>query len=280
MKITFIGHVSKDINIFKSKKQIIPGGGVYYGAFVSKSFSVETSVYTKLAEGDKELFKDMEEYGIEVIYFPSKTTTTIQNIYPTDNPDDRVSKMIERAEPFNEEELTGIRGADIIHISGLWHGEISEVFIEKLRKKADILGLDAQGFLRNVDSDGNMVYKDWEYKERYLPLIDVFKVDSRESEVLTGIKDHYRAIEEISKWGPREILLTYRDGIILWAQGEIFEEKFGGWTLEGRTGRGDTCMAGYLIHRHLGYKSALKKTAEITTEKMKSPGPYKKRGVI
>ncbi|MGC8971799.1 MAG: PfkB family carbohydrate kinase [bacterium] len=280
MKIVFIGHVSKDINILKSKEQIIPGGGVYYGAFVAKSFLAETLVYTKLAKDDRELFNDMKDYGIEVIYFPSNTTTTIQNIYPTDNPDDRVSKIIEKAEPFTEKDIDEIEEADIIHISGLWHGEISETFIEKLRKKTDTLGLDAQGFLRDVDIEGNMVYKDWEYKERYLPLIDVFKVDSRESEILTGIKDCYKAIEKISEWGPKEILLTYREGIILWVQGKVFEEKFGGWTLEGRTGRGDTCMAGYLIHRYLGYKSALKKTAEIATEKMKSPGPYKGKGVI
>lgn len=278
MRVVFIGHLSKDINILRSKEQTIPGGGVYYGAFVAKSFSNETTVYTKLAEEDKRLFKDMEDYGIDVIWFPSRTTTTIQNIYPTDNPDDRRSKMIERAEPFTDREIDSIEDADIIHISGLWHGEILESFIEKLRRKTDILGLDAQGFLRNIDSEGNMVYRDWEYKREYLPLIDVFKVDSREAEVLTGIRDLYKALDEISKWGSREVLLTYRDGVVLWTQGKIYEEKFGGWTLEGRTGRGDTCMAGYLVHRHLGNETALKRTAEITTEKMKNPGPYRKKG--
>ena len=278
MAIVFIGHLSKDINVFKDREQIIPGGGVYYGAFVAKSFFPEVLVYTKLNDVDRELFRDMEDYGIDVIYLPSRTTTTIKNIYPTDNPDDRMSRMIERAEPFMEEEINKVGYANIIHISGLSNGEIPERFIEELRKKAEVLGLDAQGFLRNVDSEGNMVYRDWEYKEKYLPLIDVFKVDSRESEILTGIKDLNSALKKIAEWGPREILLTYRDGIILWTKGRTFEEKFGGWTLEGRTGRGDTCMAGYLVHRHLGYESALKKTAEIATEKMKSPGPYKRKG--
>ena len=278
MAIVFIGHLSKDINVFKDREQIIPGGGVYYGAFVAKSFFPEVLVYTKLNVTDRELFRDMEDYGIDVIYFSSRTTTTIKNIYPTDNPDDRMSRMIERAEPFMEEEINKIGYADIIHISGLSNGEIPERFIEELRKKAEVLGLDAQGFLRNVDSEGNMAYRDWEYKEKYLPLIDVFKVDSRESEILTGIKDLNSALKKIAEWGPKEILLTYRDGIILWTKGRTFEEKFGGWTLEGRTGRGDTCMAGYLVHRHLGYESALKKTAEIATEKMKSPGPYKRKG--
>lgn len=275
MRITFIGHLSKDINIMKDKEQIIPGGGVYYGAFVARSFGLDTYVYTKLSSQDIDLYEDMKGYGINLVYFPSEATTTIQNIYPTDNPDDRISKMIRKADPFKEEEIKDIERSDIIHISGLWHGEIPEHLIEILRDKTNLLGLDAQGFLRNVDKEGNMVYTDWDDKERYLPLIDVFKVDSREAEVLTGEKDLERAIKRIAQFGPKEILLTYRDGIKLWVQGEILEERFGGWTLEGRTGRGDTCMAGYLVHRHIGYSNALKKTAEIATEKMKRPGPYK-----
>lgn len=276
MKIIFIGHLSKDINIIKDREQIIPGGGVYYGAFVARSFGLETYVYTKLSLQDISLYRDMESYGINLVYFTSDATTTIKNVYPTDNPDDRVSKMIRKADPFREEEIEGIGQSDIIHISGLWHGEIPEHLIEVLRNKTTLLGLDAQGFLRNVDKDGNMVYMDWQDKDRYLPLVDIFKVDSREAEVLTGEKDLEKAIKMIAQFGPREILLTYRDGIKLWVQGEILEERFGGWTLEGRTGRGDTCMAGYLIHRHNGYSNALKMTAEITTEKMKKPGPYRK----
>ncbi|MBP8639163.1 MAG: carbohydrate kinase [Dictyoglomi bacterium] len=276
MRVTFIGHLSKDINIMKDKEQIIPGGGVYYGAFVTRSFGAESYVYTKLSSKDTELFKDMESYGIRLVKFTSKVTTTIQNLYPTDNPDDRISKMVERADPFTDEDIKIIEKSDVLHISGLWHGEIPENLIESLREKTDLLGLDAQGFLRNVDESGDMIYKDWQDKERYLPLIDVFKVDSRESEILTGEKDMEKALGKIARFGPKEIILTYKDGIKLWIQGEILEEKFGGWTLEGRTGRGDTCMAGYLVHRHTGYRNALRKTAEIATKKMKRPGPYRK----
>ena len=105
MRVTFIGHLSKDINIMKDKEQIIPGGGVYYGAFVTRSFGAESYVYTKLASKDTELFKDMESYGIRLVKFTSKVTTTIQNLYPTDNPDDRISKMVERADPFTDEDI-------------------------------------------------------------------------------------------------------------------------------------------------------------------------------
>jgi sugar/nucleoside kinase (ribokinase family) len=273
-KIIFIGHVSKDINIIKNKEQINPGGGVFYGSFVAKSYNMNTYVYTKANLKDRYLFKEMEEYGIKVIWFPSKSTTSIKNIMPSDNPDERVSLIIEKGDPFDFKDIKDIKG-DIIHITPLWHGEIPEELIKEIRKNTKVLGLDAQGFLRNVDEKGSMVYKDWEKKTEFLPLIDVFKVDSREAEILTEEKDFRKALNLISKWGPKEILLTHKDGVMLWVEGEIYEERFGEWTLEGRTGRGDTCMSAYLIHRGLGYETALRKAAEITTEKMKKSSPFK-----
>jgi len=273
-KIIFIGHVSKDINQVKNIIQIIPGGGVYYGSFVAKSFSWETIVLTKGNYNDKELFKDMEEYGIKVIWKSSENTTSIKNIILTDNPDDRFSKIMSRADPFNINDIRNLEG-DIIHISPLWFGEFPDELIEEVRKKAKIIGLDAQGFLRHIDNNGNMIYKDWEEKRKYLPLVDVFKVDAREAEILTEEKDMKRALKIISHYGPHEILLTYRDGIMLFVENNIYEEKFGKWNLEGRTGRGDTALSSYIIHRYLGYEKALLKSALITTEKMQRAGPFK-----
>ena len=273
-KIIFIGHVSKDINQVKNIIQIIPGGGVYYGSFVAKSFSWETIVLTKGNYNDKELFKDMEEYGIKVIWKSSENTTSIKNIILTDNPDDRFSKIMSRADPFNINDIRNLEG-DIIHISPLWFGEFPDELIEEVRKKAKIIGLDAQGFLRHIDNNGNMIYKDWEEKRKYLPLVDVFKVDAREAEILTEEKDMKRALKIISHYGPHEILLTYRDGIMLFVENNIYEEKFEKWNLEGRTGRGDTALSSYIIHRYLGYEKALLKSALITTEKMQRAGPFK-----
>jgi sugar/nucleoside kinase (ribokinase family) len=199
-KIIFKGHVSKDINQVKNIIQIIPGGGVYYGSFVAKSFSWETIVLTKGNYNDKELFKDMEEYGIKVIWKSSENTTSIKNIILTDNPDDRFSKIMSRADPFNINDIRNLEG-DIIHISPLWFGEFPDELIEEVRKKAKIIGLDAQEFLRHIDNNGNMSYKDWEEKRKYLPLVDVFKVDAREAEILTEEKGYEKGIKNyFSLW--------------------------------------------------------------------------------
>ncbi len=272
--ITFIGHVSKDLNVSKGRTEILAGGGVYYGSFAAKSLGEDVTVLTKLNLKDYQLFKDMEDFGIKLIWIESPLTTSIENIYPSDNPDDRISRIVSRADPFTENEIQNVSG--VVHISPLWHGEFPEELIETVRKKAKILSGDAQGFLRNVDNDGNMYYKDWEHKN-LLEVFDVFKVDSKEAKILTGEDDPELSLRKIVEFGVKEVLLTTKEGIYLYKFEKIYFHPFGEWTMEGRTGRGDTAIAAYLALRDKieNIEKLVKRVAEITTLKMKRRGPYR-----
>jgi len=272
--ITFIGHVSKDVNVRKGKETIAPGGGVFYGAFPAKAFVDEVEVVTKGNMDDRPLFSLLEEKGIKLVWLNSPSTTSIKNVYPTDNPDDRESRMISRALPFQKEDIENILSR-VIHVSPLWKGEFPEELFEILRGKCEVLSADAQGFLRNVDDAGNMYYKEWEKARDVLKMIDVFKMDINEAKVLTGEDDPERALRIVHAMGPREVILTYKDGVFLYAGERLYHEPFSGWTIEGRTGRGDTCIATYLAVRETkNLEEALKVSARITSEKMKKPGPY------
>lgn len=279
MSITFIGHVSKDINVFIKngikEKQVIPGGGVFFGAIASAALGEKTTVITKVVENEKNFFNELEKNRIRVKWIFSKANTSIQNTYPTNNPDHRISKMISKADEFTKNDLVNIEDK-IIHISALWHGEFPEELIPFVREKSEILGLDAQGFLRNIDDEGNMNYSDWNMKKLYLPLVDVFKVDIKEAYILTQEKDPIKALKIIKGYGPKEILLTHNKGVLLGVENDIYESFFGEYKIEGRTGRGDTCVAAYLIARSkMDYQEALDFAAKITTEKMQYKGPYK-----
>ena len=274
MSITFIGHVSKDLNVSKGRTEISAGGGVYYGSFAARSLGEDVAVLTKISREDFHLFKDMKDFGIKLIWIESPATTRIENIYPSDNPDDRISRIISRAEPFKENEMQNVSG--VVHISPLWHGEFPEELIEIVRKRAKILSGDAQGFLRNVDNDGNMYYKDWEHKD-LLEVFDVFKMDSKEAKILTGEDDPKLSLRKIVEFGVKEALLTTKDGIYLSKFEKIYFHPFGEWTMEGRTGRGDTAIAAYLALRDKieNIEELVKRVAEITTFKMKRRGPYR-----
>ncbi|NUU98859.1 MULTISPECIES: PfkB family carbohydrate kinase [unclassified Marinitoga] len=280
MSITFIGHVSKDINIVMENSVIknkleIPGGGVFFGSIAAASLNNEVNVITKVSKNDQQLFSDLDKNLIKVKWCYSKTSTSIENVYPSGDPDHRMSRMLSKADSFAVKDFENLND-EIIHISPLWHGEFPEELIPVIRKKAEILGLDAQGFLRNVDENRNMNYSDWEFKLKYLPLVDIFKVDIKEAYILTQENDPIKALKIIKEYGAKEVLLTHNRGIILGVDNKILESSFGKYKIEGRTGRGDTCVAAYLVARKkMDFQNALNYAAEITTKKMQYKGPYK-----
>ncbi|MCD6551445.1 MAG: carbohydrate kinase, partial [Thermotoga sp.] len=171
--ITFIGHVSKDINVVGEKKEVVGGGGVVHGAITSALFGVRTFIVTKCAEEDIPLFSFLKESGVQVKFLDSSSTTSIENVYGS-SPDERESFLVAKADPFTKEDLDVV-STEIVHINPLWYGEFPEELIPVLRERVRFLSADAQGFLR-VEESGKLVYKDWEHKD-YLSYFDLFKVD-------------------------------------------------------------------------------------------------------
>ena len=72
------------------------------------------------------------------------------------------------------------------------------------------------------------------------------------------------------------MLLTHRQGLLAQEGDQVAEAPFGSYPLIGRTGRGDTATAAFLVAREtrdLG--AAVRYAAQVTTAKMQYPGPYK-----
>ena len=102
------------------------------------------------------------------------------------------------------------------------------------------------------------------------------KLDHAEAEVLTGLTDVHAAARQIATYGPREIVLTHNSGVLVYADGQTFEALFTPRSLDGRTGRGDTCFATYLGRRlSAPPEEACRFAAAVTTLKMERPGPFR-----
>lgn len=275
-KITFVGHVSKDINRTSSETVVVPGGGVFYGSIAAQRLGVQSVVVTKVSDQDVSLFKPIEEAGAELIALSSSQTTTIENVYPSDNPDERMSRILHRAAPFEATDLVHVR-TNVVVVSALWYGEFPEELWRQLRQQVDTLVTDAQGFLRNVLEDGRMVYRDWRDKGKYLPLIDVFKVDNNEAYVMTEEKDLERACRVLSKFGVKIVLATHKNGVIAFDGRDSYRANFSEYRMLGRTGRGDTCLASFLAALLTGksLQEAVDLAARITSAKMQYAGPYR-----
>jgi sugar/nucleoside kinase (ribokinase family) len=279
MDILFVGHVCVDKNVVGGQTETLYGGGVVHGAITAQRCGASAAVITKCAEADRPGFAHLVEAGVRVVFLPSAASTSIRNVYPSANPDERQSRLISRADPFREEDLERIAevAAEVVHLNPLWFGEFPMGLVPSLRRRAVMLAGDAQGFLRVAEADGRMVYRDLEDKRAILSQLDLFKVDTKEALLLTGEEDPERAARAVHALGPRLVLLTHQGGVCVFDGQSVCASPFSGWTLEGRTGRGDTCTASFLAARRRGMNlaDATAFAAAVTSAKMQYRGPYR-----
>jgi sugar/nucleoside kinase (ribokinase family) len=275
MKITFIGHVCVDKNVIRGETETLYGGGVIHGSVTAKRLGAQPVVLTKCALDDRANFTSFHEAGIDVRFLPSPSSTSIRNVYPSENPDERQSFLISRAEPFSARDVAEVEKG-VVHLNPLWHGEFPIDLLPDLRRRADLLAGDAQGLLRHAGIDGTMNYRDLDEKRDVLSVFDLFKVDSKEAHILTGRDDVRQAARSVRELGPKTVILTHRGGVCVFDGAEYYESPFTGFSLEGRTGRGDTCTAAFLVAmRRMSLRKATALAAEVTSRKMQYRGPYR-----
>jgi sugar/nucleoside kinase (ribokinase family) len=271
--VVLLGHFAKDKNIVDGKERDVLGGAVYYGAFPLKMMGINVAIVTKLAREDFPELSVFERAGIPVFAREASQTTGIRNVYSTEDPDRRQSYPLGFAGSFSENDFANIQ-AKIIHIGALMKGEVPLKIIEKLSRMAD-LSLDVQGFVR-VKEENRLVLRDWDEKSIILPYITYLKADATEAKVLTGISDLPAAAKSLAKMGSSEVLITHKNGVVLFAKGELYQAPFCPKSLKGRTGRGDTCISTYIAKRlSLPPYKALCFAAALTTLKLEKEGPFR-----
>lgn len=271
--IAVIGHFAKDRLVVRGRTEVSPGGSVYYGTIALRRIGVSAAVITRLALEDFGLLNELREEGVLVFAQPSQETSGIENIYLTADMDRRVCKPLGFAGPFRAEDLPDIE-ASIFLVGPIMAGEVDLPLIREMSRRGRV-ALDAQGFVR-VREDNELVFRDWTEKQEGLSYVEVLKVDTAEAEVLTGRTDRWEALRELAAWGPREIVLTFPEGVLVYAEGAEHQAPFTPGEVRGRTGRGDTCFATYLGRRLVAEpEEACRFAAAVTSLKMERPGPFR-----
>jgi sugar/nucleoside kinase (ribokinase family) len=274
--IVTIGHISDDILNDRGEVSRFIGGAAFFSSFAATLSGAPALVITKLARKDFGLLYDLKEEGIDVITLPSSRTTSIENVFETEDVDQRKVTLHSQAEPFRPEEIPEVK-TQIFQLAGLFYGEIPVEMIGVLARKARV-GLDLQCMLRN-SRGGRFFWDDWPEKREYLPEITYLKADSLESRVITGIEDRREAAKILHDWGAAEVMITHTREVLLYDGKDLHTAPFNPANLSGRTGRGDTCFGAYMARRlHHGIEEALRYAAALTSIKMEHPGPF--RGTI
>ena len=274
--IVIFGNYTKDTIISAAGTRFVDGGGFNYGAHAVACSGLKVAAVTRLAKDDDQVIKSLKSVGVDVYPTFTESSTHMQLEYPTNNVDERVLTCPVSAGTYTIEQFTDLEAKAYLINASIRH-EVPFEIVEYLSKKDGLLVADAQGFLRIVGKDNMLMNAEWPEKLKVLALIDILKADIVEAESLTGEGDLHKAAEILAGWGPKEIVLTHRNGIVVYAEGEFYEATFYPEPLIGRSGRGDTCIASYAAKRLTASPAeATIWSAALTSLKMEAEGPIKK----
>ncbi len=268
-----IGNYTKDTIINPSGTRYVDGGGMNYAAYAAARLGLRTAVVTRLAREDDHVVRAFEAAGITCYptYTPSSTLMKLE--YPTTDPDIRTLSVAGTAGSIPSTALDGI-STRAATINASYRGEVGMDVIERLHAMGVLLAADMQGFVRVLRGQ-DLVYEPWPEMAATLALVDVVKSDAVEAEFLTGEKDIYRAARFYAAMGPKEIVLTHKDGVLIHADGQDYDFGFYPAQLIGRSGRGDTCIGSYIARRlSAGAREAGRWAAAVTSLKMEKLGPF------
>jgi sugar/nucleoside kinase (ribokinase family) len=273
--LVLVGHYTKDTIVSASGKRLVDGGAFNYGAQVAIRMGLKVAAVTRLAKEDFHVVDELTQLGVDVFARATPESTCLRLEYPTSNVDERAIYVTSTAGAFTSAEVDPLR-ARVFLIGASMRGEVGLEVIEALGKKETLLAADVQGFVR-VARDGELVYEAWPEQRQVLAHVDVLKTDAVEAQMLTGEADIKVAARLLADMGPSEIVLTHRDGLLVYAGGAYYEARFFPRELIGRSGRGDTCIAAYVAKRLTASPGeATIWAAAVTSLKMEAEGPFRR----
>jgi sugar/nucleoside kinase (ribokinase family) len=270
-----VGNYTKDTIVTQAGTRHVDGGGYSYAAHAASLAGIRVAAVTRLAAEDAGVVEPLRQRGVEVYAHASPSSTLMRLEYPTANVDERILTVAAVADPIGLEHLANLRSRAFL-VSASIRGEVPLEVLQALRERAELLALDVQGYVRVVTDQGRLKYEPWPEQAAVLGLVDILKSDAVEAEFLTGQTDLRAAADALAAFGPREIVLTHRDGLLVRTDGRYHEVPFLPQPLRGRSGRGDTCVGSYTSRRLLADAAdATRWAAAVTTLKLEAEGPVR-----
>jgi len=271
--IVCIGNYTKDTIITPAGTRYVDGGGSRYAAYAAARLGLKAAVVTRLSREDIHVVAKFCLAGIDCYptYTPQSTLMKLE--YPTTDPDIRTLTVTGTAGAITAREVENLEMKSAVINSSL-RGEVGLDVIKKLKEKNVTLAADMQGYVRVLDCN-DLKYEPWPEMEITLAYLDILKSDAVEAEFLTGEADIFKAAKTYAAMGPKEIVLTHKDGLLVHADGKFHEFGFYPANLSGRSGRGDTCIGSYVAMRLT--KEPLEAgiwAAAVTSLKMEKLGPF------
>ena len=233
MKLDIFSHCTIDTIQINDSKYVVPGGPACYCSLTARILKFDVRLHTKFGS-DFPLVNYLTEQKIifEDALSTKPTTQFILNLVNSE----RTLFLQNKCESINSVTLD----TDSVIISPLFD-EISIELFEKIKKNANFVLLDPQGFLRRKNSE-NKIYL--EQADLNLSNVSAIKVNPDELKCLTSASN-IDGVKILQKKGIDSVILTDKQNISLLSKNRIYSITLPNLELVDTTGIGDIFCAAF-----------------------------------
>ena len=275
--IVFVGHMSLGTIVpFAGPPFVEEGSPLAYASIAASRLRKRVSGVTRISEGEHYLLEPMRAAGVDLFVRPGKIIR-YRMVYPNANMDER--HAIVENDAGHIVAIDGIPALDprLVHFCWIGGARRSQLnLMRALKARGFRLSVDMQNFMFRAHGETGSVYReDVPDKKEIVSMADFIKLDATEAEILTGADDLRGQADILEGWGSSETLITCSEGALAQGNGKSASANFTNKSIQGRMGRGDTCMAAYLARRlDHSLEDSLRFAVAATSIKLESNGPF------
>ena len=226
MKLAIFSHCALDTISIEGNSYEQIGGAASYCGIMARELKFDVDLFTKFGSDFPKQY--LEQNKINLINAESTKNTTKFSISISGT--DRTLKLENECEPIDYSSVD----ADGHIVSPIFH-EISNDVFEKIKDDSNFLFVDPQGFLRQKDSENNIVLKKTELD---LTNVNAIKINPEEGKnIVDGTSDEMMLA--LQKKGIEYVLLTDKTNVSLLVKNRIYSLKLPNKTVHDTTGIGD-----------------------------------------
>ena len=279
MDLVIVGHLSRDLLITPDTTREALGGCAY--AMLASSLGVANAgIVSKVGEDfEQEYWNTLRSSGLSLTGLHKSGPKSTRYVNKYDKNGNRIQFVENLAEKITLDDFPeDYYDARAVHFSPLSPDEIDIECIRLSRSNATITSLDAQGYIRSIETDGKVAVKNWVDRDEVLSLLDIVKLHEEELRIAMRGESELAMVSQILSLGPRIVIIT-RDkrGSTIYTRNEQVNIPLVQAEIEiDSTGCGDVYTIGFLIEymRSSNLKRAGIFASTCASFNVETSGPY------
>ncbi|HYB92916.1 MAG TPA: PfkB family carbohydrate kinase [archaeon] len=242
-----VGNLTIDCIIRKGTEPVfMPGGSAAYASLAAKRMGADVLVSSKVGpDFPKQYISWLSRSGIDLAGLRRVKAPTTHFILKYDG-EKRELQLKSSCEPISFKDIPANIKTKGIHV-GPVAGEISVETVTQLAELAENISLDSQGFVRIFDDKG-YAKTGKRLETKVLERVDVLKATEEEVKVAVGVKDVWKAMETVSEFAPKIVIVTrgIAGAFILIENSRYEVPAFKTSSIVDPTGAGDAFMGAFM----------------------------------